>query len=220
MTMSSGDKIAHTSYSVNATHEHTSVGEGTAHNNLQPYIVTNYIIKYASTVSEHQANIDFYYPVGSYYKTSNANFNPNTIWGGTWVSENIIDNYIVEEGTSGIWTYRKWSSGVSECWGIKTGSATVNTTWGSVYEGSLGSETYPENLFISQPTVTTSSVHKGLASWVEMGSGSSATSTGALYMVRPSANTSNYPYGISIRAVGTWKTYAAPNTQYIWHRTA
>lgn len=28
-----------------------------------------------------------YYPVGSYYETSDSNFNPNTSWGGTWVLE-------------------------------------------------------------------------------------------------------------------------------------
>jgi len=65
-----------------------ATGDGLAHNNMQPYVVTNYIIKYASTVSEHQANIDFYYPVGSYYETSNASFDPNVTWGGTWVLEN------------------------------------------------------------------------------------------------------------------------------------
>lgn len=27
------------------------------------------------------------YPVGSYYETSDSNFNPNTEWGGTWVKE-------------------------------------------------------------------------------------------------------------------------------------
>lgn len=25
-------------------------------------------------------------------------------------------SYIVEKGTSGIWTYRKWSDGIAECW--------------------------------------------------------------------------------------------------------
>ena len=29
---------------------------------------------------------------------------------------NAVD-YIVEQGTSGIWTYRKWNSGIAECWG-------------------------------------------------------------------------------------------------------
>lgn len=31
--------------------------------------------------------LDFFHPVGSYYETSNANFNPNTAWGGTWVED-------------------------------------------------------------------------------------------------------------------------------------
>ena len=31
--------------------------------------------------------LDVMHPVGSYYETSNASFNPNTAWGGTWVRE-------------------------------------------------------------------------------------------------------------------------------------
>ena len=34
-------------------------------------------------------------------------------------------DFIVEQGTSGIWTYRKWNSGVSECWGIDTSHTSV-----------------------------------------------------------------------------------------------
>lgn len=32
-----------------------------------------------------QQLLEIFYPVGSYYETSDANFNPNTAWGGTWV---------------------------------------------------------------------------------------------------------------------------------------
>ena len=46
--------------------------------------VDNYIIKTSSTVSAHQADIDFFYPVGSFYETTDIYFNPNTRWGGTW----------------------------------------------------------------------------------------------------------------------------------------
>lgn len=28
---------------------------------------------------------NLFYPVGSYYETSDANFDPNVVWGGTWV---------------------------------------------------------------------------------------------------------------------------------------
>ena len=59
-------------------------GGNQAHNNLQPYTVTNYIIKASSALSETQSQLDFFYPVGSFYETSNVNFNPNLVWGGTW----------------------------------------------------------------------------------------------------------------------------------------
>ena len=31
--------------------------------------------------------IDLFYPVGSYYETSDADFDPNEAWGGTWVKD-------------------------------------------------------------------------------------------------------------------------------------
>ena len=31
--------------------------------------------------------IDIFYPVGSYYETSDTTFNPNTSWGGTWAED-------------------------------------------------------------------------------------------------------------------------------------
>lgn len=29
----------------------------------------------------------------------------------------LIDDFVVERGTSGIWTYKKWNSGDAVCWG-------------------------------------------------------------------------------------------------------
>ena len=34
------------------------------------------------------------------------------------VGNGIVVDYIVDQGTSGIWTYRKWASGIAECWGV------------------------------------------------------------------------------------------------------
>lgn len=40
---------------------------------------------------DYQGNLtsifDLFYPVGSYYETSDSTFNPNTAWGGTWILE-------------------------------------------------------------------------------------------------------------------------------------
>ena len=42
-----------------------------------------YIYKGSSFISL----IDFFYPIGSYYETSNTSFDPNVSWGGTWVED-------------------------------------------------------------------------------------------------------------------------------------
>lgn len=34
-----------------------------------------------------------------------------------WVYTKPVVDFVVEEGTSGIWNYRKWNSGLAECWG-------------------------------------------------------------------------------------------------------
>ena len=44
------------------------------------------------SVTSGEANLkaemlDLFYPVGSYYETSDTSFNPNTAWGGTWVED-------------------------------------------------------------------------------------------------------------------------------------
>ena len=55
---------------------------------------------------------------------------------------------IEEEGTSGIWYYRKWSSGIAECWGQPAKSVASSGTY-------LGANTYstnfalPSGLFVS-----------------------------------------------------------------------
>lgn len=69
------------------------------HNNMQPYVVTNYIIKAKTALSENQSQLDFFYPVGSYYETSDSTFNPNARWGGTWekVLSNTDGDYLIDK---------------------------------------------------------------------------------------------------------------------------
>lgn len=64
------------------------------------------------------------------------------------------NDYIVEQGTSGMWTYRKWNSGIAECWGGGTHNVTSWGTWGNVYEASPYKQVgYPSGLFIEAPSV-------------------------------------------------------------------
>lgn len=52
------------------------------------------------------------------------------------LKSDIGADYIAEQGTTGVWTWRKWASGVAELWGIfSADSLAVDTAWGSVYYG-------------------------------------------------------------------------------------
>ena len=65
-------------------------GGGLAHNNMQPYLVCNYIIKAKDTSTSETtllSMVDYFYPVGSYYETSDSTFDPNVTFGGTWELE-------------------------------------------------------------------------------------------------------------------------------------
>lgn len=59
-------------------------------------------------------------------------------------------DYVTEEGTSGNWQYRKWNSGIVEAWYSTTGSLTINSAIGSLYQtSSNASITLPSGLFNS-----------------------------------------------------------------------
>lgn len=47
---------------------------------------TDYDVSWA-TIYNKQMIVDLVHPVGSYYETSVASFDPNTYWGGTWVED-------------------------------------------------------------------------------------------------------------------------------------
>lgn len=48
---------------------------------------------------------------------------------------NVLQDYIVAQGTSGIWTYKKWNSGIGECWGNYT--LPVAYIYGNYVNGSI-----------------------------------------------------------------------------------
>lgn len=95
------------------------------------------------------------------------------------VTAKPVGDYIVEQGTSGIWTYRKWNSGVAECWG--RGSFTVSgsgTVWNStVYYYGLTTIDYPFT-FYSVPTEFASPTGATAYSyWLYKGDNTSADNT-------------------------------------------
>ena len=100
----------------------------------------------AATTNYDKANLKNIIESDSAPGTTTA---PNgTVWlqyGNTWVDE--AADYIVEYGTSGIWTYRKWNSGIAECWG-KTAATTYTFSSTSGYAYYVGTGfNLPSGLF-------------------------------------------------------------------------
>ena len=54
-----------------------------------------------------------------------------------------LDDYVIEQGTSGIWTYRKWHSGMAECWGMFTEDVAWTTPIGGLYYSGFITKTLP-----------------------------------------------------------------------------
>ena len=120
-----------------------------------------------------------------------------------------ISDYVVEQGTDGIWTYRKWNSGKAECWGTATRTGTW-TAWGSLYEliNSNGQshykETLPTGLFINAPSCFGCPGKNAMGVLLETFGNPSTESTDGFIPVRPSTSTTTTIY-VSIYVIGNWK---------------
>ena len=166
------------------------------------------------------------YPRGSYYETSDSTFDPNGTWPGTWTSETRLDDAVIEEGKSGIWNYRKWKSGVAECWGTNVASGGYST-WGSVYSKDSPAVDYPTGLFSSEV------VPMGYAAGAYPEQTAGGNNVSSLLNLNTDL-TVNHPALIAMRgtnstaaknfkcvrfAIGLWKAWEQPTTIYRWHRT-
>lgn len=118
-----------------------------------------------------------------------------------------LADFIVEQGTSGIWTYRKWNSGIAECWGTTSKSFTGWQAWDGLYEGTPRfNEVYPSGLFNATPVFEVTPYGDGNVgiSGVEVYVGHSKDNTPYMYPLRPSTGGTATVY-FYMRAIGRWK---------------
>lgn len=111
---------------------------------------------------------------------------------------------IVEQGTSGNWTYRKWSDGTAECW-IRDAVNEVNfsTKYGNGYYASQLTYAFPTNIFVSVPMVQVSMQDGGgYGSWFSLAGVTNTSLHGYPYAT---TQASNINCAIYIYAIGKWK---------------
>lgn len=109
-------------------------------------------------------------------------------------------DYIVEQGTDGIWTYRKWNSGVYELWGYTTNSCAMTNALGETYYGTVNVSISGLGIVVINGVQVT-----GRASGHYFGTKVDNIANDILYLsCRASAsNTTNVTHYIQI--TGTWK---------------
>lgn len=112
-------------------------------------------------------------------------------------------DYIVEEGTETIWTYRKWNSGIVECWGttVSTGKA-VTIKYGNGWYAPQDTIGFPVGLFNSIASVQVELIDaSGVGCWFDVKTLSVNAVTGYVYSII--SNTSSFQYSVFAR--GKWK---------------
>lgn len=119
----------------------------------------------------------------------------------------IAQDYIVESGKSGIWTYEKWASGKALCWGVYTHNTSVNSLWqNGVYTGdnSTSRINYPFT-FIEKPVETTTLMTGDYATWQYNKAVNGASATGDYNVARFGAVSSRETFYFNFYILGRWR---------------
>lgn len=113
-----------------------------------------------------------------------------------------VSDFIVEQGTSGIWTYRKWNGGVAECFGRMSVDADVNIPWGSLYIARINEVAFP--ITFSATPICVYGGTGGTTLMIANNGNATPTSTQPIVLIRPSV-TEKTTYLIQFVAYGRWK---------------
>lgn len=140
--------------------------------------------------------------VGNGSSNSNRSNALTVDWSGNVATSGKVTgtNTVSEEGTSGDWKYRKWSSGIAEAWGKLTASSATFTATGSVYYRSLTSQSFPSGLFNAAPMVTATCEMSNVGGTTVQSVTSSTFTVNVLSAVSTARALTIY-----VHAVGTWQ---------------
>lgn len=116
-----------------------------------------------------------------------------------------IADFVIERGTSGIWTYEKWASGKVVCYGYDTQTVACTTTYGNLYGGST-TISLPSGLFVSSgiDSIHVTAGGSTGSGYAFFGRYASATNTrfSALFLSTASASKD---ITFSAEVIGKWK---------------
>lgn len=117
-----------------------------------------------------------------------------------------MNDYVTEQNTSGDWTYRKWNSGVAECWATKTITAATNSSdaGGYVSASAATPSAFPFT-FTAIPNVQVTCNSGTITGSVTCAGAPSTTSAGSWKLYRNNTNASTNDKIFMFYVVGKWK---------------
>ena len=128
---------------------------------------------------------------GSWITLSSHNgINLEYISGDMMINKKPLKSFIVESGTSGIWSYHKYSDGTCELWGRKTiKNLAISTALGSWYRSNSGQPfgSYPFSVYNSSITTGFESTN-GQSALTWASTPSSTTDPYNVYLIRPTSS--------------------------------
>ena len=114
-------------------------------------------------------------------------------------------DYVLEQGTSGIWTYRKWASGVAECWGEVTVRASITDVIGAMYMKVTDYFSWPNALFSAAPKFVHATPITTAPLLPIIRGGDTTKNQFRMYLLYPSIYEDTINWVIGVEAKGRWK---------------
>ena len=112
---------------------------------------------------------------------------------------------IEEEGTSGIWYYRKWSSGIAECWGEVTVRASITDAIGAMYMKVTDYFSWPDALFSAAPKIVHATPITTAPLLPIIRGGDTTKNQFRMYLLYPDIYENTINWVIGVEAKGRWK---------------
>lgn len=167
-----------------------------------PSIITDYTFVFSGKTS-----------IGSSVESSSS-YNTSDSGPSGSSASGVGADYVVAQGTTGKWTWRKWSNGTAEMWSVfGTDKLAIDEAWGSLYFGTwmrsdvnVAARKYPF-AFVDTPTISATYMGGESDAWlISLFSASDDLKTGApaYALARPNQGAINYPR-ISYHVVGKYK---------------
>lgn len=119
---------------------------------------------------------------------------------GIWINGQLFADFVIEQGTSGIWTYEKWASGKVELWGLHSVTLAIDNPVGNCYRSAIQYAPLPFTVYNMQHFVGCTDLN----TWASNGPGN-RNGTTIPYVLWRGAIYGSYTWYTKIHVIGRWK---------------